>query len=132
MKSARVADFHRLLVGHLTQYDRAQEKRELKRGGRANIYRIGILLQAAEKVEEKAKSFGIWDRDDANALQAYRNFLTQHFIYEGSDRGGPRRFSISNLNKLDKQITAWVEKGKLPTYPTMKNNPNWGWSKVMG
>lgn len=123
MNSARVRDFHALLIGHLTQYDRAEERRELKRGGRTNIYRLGHLLKAAEKVEKAAKDFGIWDRDDPAALKAYHNFLTQNFIYESRTRGGPDRFVISNLNKLDKQIQAWVEHGKLPKYPSMKNNP---------
>lgn len=116
MKRAQIQDFHLLLVAHLTQYDMAVSAREAKRG-RVNIYRLGLLLQAAERVEEKAKSFGIWARDDPNALAAYWNYLTQHFIYEEGARHGPPRFAIPNLRKLEKQIKAWTEERKLPKYP---------------
>lgn len=124
MKSARVADFHTILIGLLTQYDAKESQRELDRRGRSNIYRLGHLFKAAEEVEKKSKSFGIWERDDVNALMAYHHYLTQHFIYSG------KGFALAPLRQLDKKIDAWLDRGKLPTYGKLRANPTW--TKVFG
>jgi len=131
MKSARVRDFHTILIGLLTQYDQKESLREMKRGGRSNIYRLGHYLEAAEKVEDKAKWKGveIWDRDDANAIQTYRNLLTQSFIFESPNRYTEPQFALSPLRQLDKRMKAWTEQGKLPKYGTVRDNP---WEKVFG
>lgn len=131
MKSARVRDFHTILIGLLTQYDQKESLREMKRGGRPNIYRLGHYLEAAQKVEDKAKWRGveIWERDDANAINTYRNLLTQHFIYESPSRYTEPQFALSPLRQLDKRMTAWVKEGKLPKYGTARDNP---WEKVFG
>ena len=123
MKSARVADFHTILIGLLTQYDQRASAYERKRYGKENIYRLGHLLTAADKVETKAKSFGIWERDDANAIAAYHNFLTQHFIYEQPRRAASAEFALSPLRQLEKKMKAWVDHGRLPTYGKLRSNP---------
>lgn len=124
MQSARVKDFAFILVGLLTQHDQKEELRELKRGERANIYRLGRYLKAAQTAEDHAKKAGIWERDDETAIKTYRNILSQHFIYE---RGA---WALSPLRQLDKQMIAWVTSGKLPKYGKLRANP--AWMRVFG
>lgn len=38
----------------LVQWDKAEERRELRRGGRVNIYRMGHFLKAKQEAEEDA------------------------------------------------------------------------------
>ena len=127
MKSARVRDFAFILVGLLTQYDQKEGLRELKRGGRENIYRLGHLLKAADKAEVAAKRAGIWERDDHQAIVDYRYILQKYFIYEygplhrGVSRG--QQFALSPLRQLDKKMKAWIEHDKLPTYGKLRSNP---------
>jgi hypothetical protein len=136
MKSARVQDFAFILVGLLTQYDQKESLREMKRGGRANIYRLGHYLKAAQSAEDAAKAVGIWERDDRQAIAAYTELLRQHFIWEGG------QFALVPVRQLDRQMRAWVEQGKLPKYGKLdpraparwpsddKDNP--AWAKVFG
>lgn len=43
MKSATVNTFHALFIGHLTQHDRAEERREIKHPyGQVNIHRLAL------------------------------------------------------------------------------------------
>lgn len=118
MKSARVQDFHTILIGLLTQYDQRTSAAELKRSGRENIYRLGHLLKAAEGAEDSAKRLGIWSLDSAAALGDYRVILREHFIFENG------RFALSPLNQLDKKILAWADQGKLPHYGKLRENPS--------
>lgn len=126
MKSARVQDFSFILTGLLTQYDQKESLREMKRGGRSNIYRLGLLLKAAQDAEDHAKKARIWERDDGAAIASYRDILELHFIYERGE------FALSALRQLDKKMKAWVEQGKLPMYGTARRRDNPGWAKVFG
>lgn len=118
MNTARVKDFSLILTSLLTQYDQKESLREMKRGGRPNIYRLGHLLKAAQETEDVAKHVGIWERSDGQAIADYRYLLQQHFIFE---RG---QFALSPLRQLDKQMGAWVAGGKLPKYGKLKTNPD--------
>lgn len=125
MQTARVKDFSLILTGLLTQYDQKESLREMKRGGRSNIYRLGHLLKAAQEAEDVAKRVGIWERDDGQAIADYRYILSKHFIFE---RGA---WALSPLRQLDKQMGAWVASGKLPTYGKLRSNPA-PWARVFG
>jgi hypothetical protein len=125
MKSARVRDFHTILIGLLTQYDMAESRRELKRRQSPNIYRLGHLFKASQEAEDHAKKLGIWERDDKEAVERLIEVLKLHFIYE---RG---QFSLSPLRQLEKRMKAWTEQGKLPKYGTVRDNPQ-PWAKVFG
>lgn len=117
MTSARVRDFAFILTGLLTQYDLKESAREVKRSGQSNVYRLGHLLEAAQGAESEAAERGILDRDDPEAIQAYREILKKYFIHE---RG---RFALPPLRQLEKRMDAWVEQGKLPKYGTARSNP---------
>ena len=129
MKTARVRDFSLILTGLLTQYDQKESLREMKRGGRPNIYRLGHYFKAAQGAEDAAKAVGIWERDDRQAIAAYTEILRQHFIWEGG------QFALVPVRQLDRQMRAWVEQGKLPKYGKLapgsamrwqdKDNPAW-------
>lgn len=140
MKTARVQDFHTILIGLLTQYDQKESLREMRRGGRPNIYRLGHYLKAAEGAEQAAKAVGIWNRDDITAISAYQELLAQRFIFEGAR--GKKEFALAPVRQLHRQMKAWVERGKLPKYGKLdpraparwpgedKDNP--AWTKVFG
>lgn len=113
-----IRHFSLILTGLLTQYDMAEEKRELKRGGRCNIYRLGHLLKVAQEADDIVAS--IADHSDAPAIEAYRVALQEHFIYESPSRRAPAEFALSPLRKLDKMMREWVETGKRPKYPVQK------------
>jgi hypothetical protein len=120
VKDATVKTWIHLIVGALTRYDQMEAKREAKRG-RVNIYRLGLLLQANEKVEGDMRDY--LDRDDADALTALRQSMKRRFTF---DRG---RFGIRQLNTLDKKITAWLDKGKYPKYESVEGGDTY--SRVM-
>lgn len=136
MKTARVQDFSLILTGLLTQYDQKESLREMRRGGRPNIYRLGHYLKAAQAAEDDAKANGIWDRDDPGAIASYFLILKRRFIYERD------QFALAPVRQLKRQMDAWVEKGKLPKYGKLdpraaprwpgedKDNPSW--AKVFG
>lgn len=63
--SPTVCNFQTLLVSKLTQQDQREAKRDMKYGGRVNIYRIGHYLEAAQKVATAAYRAG-WDRTFVN------------------------------------------------------------------
>lgn len=136
MKTARVKDFSLILTGLLTQYDQKESLREMRRGGRPNIYRLGNYLRGVEKAEEQAKRAKIWDSDAPSDVLTYRDILKGSFIYEGG------RFALAPVRQLERQVIAWVEQGKLPKYGKLeprsparwpgedKDNP--AWTKVFG
>jgi len=128
MTRARVQDFSLILSGLLTDYDRKEMVREIKRRVPTNAYRLGHLLGAAQGAEERAKQMGIWDRDDPEAIMTYLMLLKEHFIYE---RG---QFALAPLRQLQKRMLDWVDKGKLPKYGTAKalENPTAFWGKFEG
>jgi len=127
MNRARVQDFSLILTGLLTDYDRKEMMREIKRRHPTNPYRLGHLLKAAQDAEERAKRAGIWERDDPEAIMTYLMILKEHFIYE---RG---QFALAPLRQLEKRMRDWVDKGKLPKYGTARANPGApSWTKVFG
>ena len=127
MTRARVQDFSLILTGLLTDWDRKEMVREIKRRHPTNPYRLGHLLGAAQRADEHAKKLGIWDRDDPEAVMTYLMILKEQFIYE---RG---KFALAPLRQLEKKMHDWVDKGKLPKYGTTRNNPDAAsWAKVFG
>jgi hypothetical protein len=126
MQTARVQDFAFILTGLLTQYDQKESLREMKRGGRSNIYRLGHLLEAAQKAEDDAKVAGIWERDDREALERYLEILRKRFIYQYG------KWALSPLAQLEKRVRAWLDEGKLPKYGTVKRDNPQPWAKVFG
>jgi hypothetical protein len=127
VNSARVKDFALILTGLLTDYDRKEMVKEIKRRYPTNAYRLGHLLGAAQSADQRAKEMGIWDRDDPEAIMTYLMILKEHFIYE---RG---KFALAPLRQLEKRMHDWVDKGKLPKYGTAKANAGApSWAKVFG
>jgi hypothetical protein len=89
----------------LVQWDKAEERSEMKRG-RVNIYRMGILLKAKEEAEAEAKRLkaaGESDRD------AFVGAVTQHFT-------ATRRMHTF-LKKVDPTVDVqrgrWVVSGEI-------------------
>lgn len=117
LQPGSIRHFSLILTGLLTQYDMAETKRELKRG-HSNIYRLGLLFQAAQKAFDQVE--GMAERSDPEALGRYVQALRKHFGYESPRRGSPPEFGLSPLRKLDKMMREWVESGKRPKYPVQK------------
>lgn len=103
MRDASVRSFVAVLSGLLTKYDRQESAREMKRGIPTNIYRLGHLLGAAEKVEADMKPF--MKRDDTEAMAALRVSLGKHFA-EG----------FRPIRAMLRAIDAWEQKGQFPKY----------------
>ena len=102
LRDATVRSFMLVLTGKLTKYDVQVSRREMKRGI-ANIYRLGHLLEAAEKVEADMKRY--MDRDDPKAMNALRKSLAKRFT-EG----------FPPIKAVLKTIDAWETGGKIPKY----------------
>lgn len=100
-KNGEVSTFLTILSSHLTQYDQAEFAREEKRGGRGNIYRLGHLFGALENVEADVAS--VKDSAAPEALARLKASLGKRF-----NPGFPP------VNKLVKQIDAFLTKGTLP------------------
>jgi len=66
-----------VLTHELTRYDMAQSLREMRRGGRTNIYRLGHLLGAKQKVEDAVDS--LKTRADPEALGHLRESIQHNF-----------------------------------------------------
>lgn len=61
------------------RYDKQQSEKEAKRQhGVVNMYRLGLLLQATERIESDTKTFG--HRDDREAMIALRSSVLKHFL----------------------------------------------------
>jgi hypothetical protein len=83
-----------VLVHEITKYDAAVASREAKRG-RVNIYRLGLLLQAVERVEADVATK--LDSSSPEAIADFRMALYKHF-----ERDFPP------VKKVVKQIEAGV------------------------
>lgn len=102
-------DLHRLenqLVHTLVQWDKAEERSEMRRSGRVNIYRIGILLKAKDEAMAAAKDLIAHGMSDRNAfVQA----VTEHF--------GVNRRMHTFLKKVDSTVDVqrgrWVIDGEV-------------------
>lgn len=90
-----------VLTSKLVQYDQRETAKELKRGYSTNIYRLGHLMAAANKVGEDVAD--VKDRSDKAALDQLKASMNRHFI-----KGFPP------VKQVDRQIDAWLEKGRAP------------------
>lgn len=102
LPSATVEMFLHVLVSKLTQQDVKDTKREMAHGGRGNIYRLGLLLEAKEKVEREVSHF--LNRDDPEAMEALKTALQRNF-----------NSNFPPLNNVLRQIDLWLTKKKKPT-----------------
>lgn len=69
-----------VLAHELIAYDRAQSAREAKRAfGRVNIYRMGLLLEAKQKVEKNILAKHARSSTSPDALLALTVELYAHF-----------------------------------------------------
>lgn len=103
-KRGTVSVFLTILSSLLTQYDMATSAREEKRGGRSNIYRLGHLFGAMEKIQDALTK--VHDSDAPDALNQLKTELGKKF-----DRDFPP------AKKLVKQIDAFLTRGQLPHLP---------------
>lgn len=102
INSGTVATFLMVLRSKLTQYDKRLGDSESKRGGMANIYRLGHYLKAAEDVEAAVK--GMENKDDVEALGVLKKAIVQSF---GAN--------MSPVKATLKQIDAFLDSGKKPS-----------------
>lgn len=75
-KSCTVGKYLTVLMHELTRYDMAESARESRRG-RPNIYRLGHLIEAKQKVEADVEP--VAKRDDPEALDRLRSALYERF-----------------------------------------------------
>jgi len=87
-----------VLTHEISKYDRSQAARESKRGI-VNIYRLGLLLEAAHKVGDDVQS--VQDSPSPEALVSLRLALHKHFLRD-----------FPPVKKVIKQIDAGVCKIK--------------------
>lgn len=102
LPSATVEMFQMVMVSYLTQYDQKETAREMKRGGRGNIYRLGHLLAAAEKVESDTKRYK--KQDSKEALGAFVASVGKRFHAD-----------YPPIKKTLKAVDVYLTKGKKPT-----------------
>jgi hypothetical protein len=102
LPSATVEMFLHVLTSKLTQQDKKETDQELKRTGRSNIYRLGLLFQAQEKVEKDVSEY--LKRDDPEAMEALKTSLQKNF-----------NSNFPPLKNMLKQIDAWTTRGKKPS-----------------
>ena len=95
-------DFWLVYLEHkLVRQDMAETKREAKMSGRSNIYRLGHLLGALEKVRSKVKMLGA--REDKESIEKFRSAMNKHFI----DTSPP-------IKAVNKAIDKFLTTGKRP------------------
>ncbi len=102
LPNGTVKMFLHVLTSKLTQYDAKETKREQTRGGQGNLYRLGHLLEAANKVEEDVKDY--LDKDDEEAMEALRASLKKRFTP-----------NFPPINTVLRQIDNWLTKKKKPS-----------------
>ena len=100
MNAPTVDTFLMVLTSKLTQYDRAECIREAKRG-RCNIYRLGLLFEAQDKVREDCSA--MLARSDSVACEVLRASLRSRFT--------PR---FAPASWVERQIDNWLTKGAQP------------------
>jgi len=99
--SATVYAWLAVLKSKLTQYDRKESMRELRRG-HENIYRLGHLLGAAQSVEKAVGPY--LNRDDAEALAAFEGAMDFAFTP-----------NFPPVNNVKRQLAKYRASGKLPS-----------------
>lgn len=101
-----VCNFYTVLTAKLTQYDVRDQRARLKRGWPDNIHQLGLLLQAAQKVEGDLKRVA----PDCNVnmtpeiASVMRTSLRRNF--------NP---GFSPATNVEKQLDAFLTTGKQPT-----------------
>lgn len=103
LSEATVRAFVAVLKSKLTQHDKKVSSRERM----PNIYRLGHLLGAAQRVEATVK--GVMDQSTPEALKALEAAMDHEF-----ERGFPP------VNAVKKQIAAFLSSGKMPTLKEAK------------
>ena len=83
------------LVGKLTQYDMKQRDR--------NIYRLGHLLGAAQKVEDETRA--ISKQSSEEAIETFRKAMNKHLIS-----------TFAPVRAVNKAIDRYYKTGKRPKY----------------
>lgn len=94
-KAATLFVWDALLASKLTQYDRRMSAKD------GNIYRLGHLLGAAQKVRD-AVSRDL-DKDDPESIEKFRAAMLSHF--------SP---TFAPVRAVEKQIDEYLKSGKLP------------------
>jgi len=94
-----VKNFGIIAGGLITRYDKALEKR-----GQSNIYRLGLLLEALHKAEDKVRQYA--NDDSPEALNAFKAALSKSFIVS----------DMPPIKAVIKQIDAFLQTGKPPKY----------------
>ena len=102
MADGSVKAFLMVLRSKLTQYDKKLIDKEMQRGGRGNIYRLGHYLEAADRVEQDLRSN--LDKEDSATMEKLKTSLQFRF--------SPDFPPVKNVLK---QIEAWEAKGKKPS-----------------
>lgn len=97
-----VQTFLMVLTSKLTQQDEKDMARETKRGGRGNIYRLGLLFEAQEKVEKDVAK--VLDRSDPEAMFELKRSLTTRFIPD-----------FPPIRNVVRQIDSWVNDARHPS-----------------
>jgi hypothetical protein len=97
-----VEKFLLVLSSKITQYDQREEKRDLKRGGHVNIYRLGHLLGALERTHNRVKE--VAHRSDAYSLDLLKKAMSKEFTP-----------GFSPVMNVEKQIAAWLATKKEPS-----------------
>lgn len=99
-KKATVQVFLYVLKSKITQADAAQMKRDLKRGIASNPYALGLMLDAAKKVENEVKA--ALHSDDEQDLRKLQKVLKRHFT------------DVSPVKYTIKAIDKYIATGKIP------------------
>lgn len=99
-----VRGFLEVLIAHLTQYDRRVSAAEARKG-RANIYRLGLLLQQEEKIATELGD--VLDSSDSADLKRLKAQIQRKFIVQDMP---PARKTIAAIDE-------YLQSGKHPAYP---------------
>lgn len=101
LPNGTVQTFLMVLRSKITQYDKRVSAIEAKKG-RVNIYRLSLLLRAAEQVEADMKR--LLNKDDPESLEKMKASLEDHFV----PNFPPVKATIN-------QIDGFLQSGKKPT-----------------
>lgn len=96
LPSADVSTFLLVLSSKLTQYDAREQRKHY------NIYRLGHLLGAAEKVQKDMR--GLESRSDPEAMARLKASIARRFT-----------LPFRPASAVIRQIDAWVTSGKKPS-----------------
>lgn len=99
-KKATVQVFLYVLKSKIVQSDRAQMKRDLKRGFPSNPHALGLMLDAAKKVEHEVH--GELHKDDEASLRKLQKAIQRRF-----NDVSPVRYTVKAIDK-------YLATGKIP------------------